>query len=287
MVPDVGLNVLTVAVVIPCFNGAKFLADALESVNAQTRAPQRIIVVDDGSTDSSSDIAREHGAVVLRQDNRGDGAARNAGIAAADTDLVAWLDADDRWRPNHLATVAGLLDVEPSAVAAFGAVQRFGSRTELIRGYVRPGPPVWAMDEAFNDWLHTTISAVVRTQGLRDIGGFDEDERSAVDFDLWLRLSREHRFVATHEVTADWRMHPEQQSSTPWKQVAAVYRYRRRFLCDLYALGDPRVRRLEHAFNRIWARDCIERCRSADSLTLRALAFSAPLVAPWRGLRSP
>lgn len=272
--------------VLPCYNSAQYLGEALRSVEQQTRDPHEVIVVDDGSTDDSADIAARFGASVVRQQNKGEGAARNAGLASATGDLVAWLDADDRWRSNHLETVGALLDREPAAAAAFGAVQRFGSRNELIKGYVQPGPPVHVLDEAFNDWLHTTISSVVRTDVLRAVGGFDVRERSAVDFDLWLRLSRDHCFVASHTVTAEWRMHPEQQSATPWKQIAAVYRFRRRFLTEMHAARDSRVHRLERAFNRIWARDCREHLRSQDMASLRALARAAPLVAPWRGVLS-
>ena len=273
---------LVISVVIPCYNGARHLHEALASVRAQLRQPLEVILVDDGSTDDSRDIAEAYGARVVTQVNRGEGAARNAGIRAASGQLVASLDADDRWRPHHLSTVAALLDEEPTAVGAFGAVQRFGSKTNLIPGYVRPGAPVLVLEEAFNDWLHTTISSVVRRDALLSIGGFDENERSAVDFDLWLRLAASHRFVATHEVTADWRMHAEQQSAKPWVQLAAVYRFRRRFLENLHAVGDSRAQGLERAFNSIWKRDCRRSYSQRDYLTLRALLRAAPVVEPWR-----
>lgn len=88
----------TVAVVIAVFNGEDFLAEALESVRAQTRPVDEVIVVDDGSTDRSAEIARGvPGVVVVQQENGGPAAARNRGIALARSDYLAMLDADDLW----------------------------------------------------------------------------------------------------------------------------------------------------------------------------------------------
>lgn len=274
-----------ISVVIPCYNGQDYLREALSSVQAQTRSAYEIIVVDDGSTDDSVKIARAHGARVVAQNNLGEGAARNAGIRACSGELVASLDADDRWHPHHLATVAGLLDANPDAVGAFGAVQRFGSDTGLVRGCVPPGPPAVMMEEAFREWLHTTISSVVRRDALVDLGGFDEQERSAVDFDLWLRLAKAHKFVATYEVTAEWRMHPAQQSAHQWKQLAAVYRFRRRFIDALHAEDDPRGLHFERLFNRVWVKEVAARLRTREYRSLVTLVGGARMVQPWSALR--
>jgi glycosyltransferase involved in cell wall biosynthesis len=92
-----------VSVIIPLFNGERFLAAALDSVLAQTYRPLEIIVVDDGSSDAGADIARSHAGVhLVAQANAGNGAARNAGIARARGDLVAFLDQDDVWAPEKL-----------------------------------------------------------------------------------------------------------------------------------------------------------------------------------------
>jgi glycosyltransferase involved in cell wall biosynthesis len=130
---------MRVSAVVPCFNGEPFLTEALESVRNQTQPVDELIVVDDGSTDRCVEIAESFGASDVRQENRGEGAARNRGTAVATGDVIAWLDADDRWLPHHVAVLTGLLHRHGEAVAAFGVVQRFGSPDELIRGYVPPG----------------------------------------------------------------------------------------------------------------------------------------------------
>jgi glycosyltransferase involved in cell wall biosynthesis len=94
-----------ISAIVPVFNGARFLGEAIDSVLAQTYEPVEIVVVDDGSTDGTARIARSYGDRILyvSQKNAGLGAARNAGIRHTTSPFVAFLDADDRWRPEKLA----------------------------------------------------------------------------------------------------------------------------------------------------------------------------------------
>ncbi|HWO82736.1 MAG TPA: glycosyltransferase family A protein, partial [Solirubrobacterales bacterium] len=92
-----------VAVVIPCFNQAHYLAEAIESVLGQTRPPAELLVVDDGSEDNSYEVAGRYETVTrIQQRNRGVAAARNAGWKASDSEFLAFLDADDRLLPDAL-----------------------------------------------------------------------------------------------------------------------------------------------------------------------------------------
>ena len=99
----------TISVVIPCYNQARYLADAIRSVREQTHQPIECIVVDDGSTDRTSEVAAELGARVLHQPNGGVSAARNAGLSAARGELVVFLDADDVLLRDALARGATAL----------------------------------------------------------------------------------------------------------------------------------------------------------------------------------
>lgn len=103
----------SIDVIVPVFNAATYLAEAIDSVLAQTHRVARVIVVDDGSTDDSAAIAEAFGppVEVIRLDgNHGAARARNAGLAASDAPLVAFLDADDRWLPDKLAAQCAALD---------------------------------------------------------------------------------------------------------------------------------------------------------------------------------
>lgn len=104
-----------VSCVVPVFNGERFLAEALESILLQTRPPEEIIVVDDGSTDDTGGIARGFGNAIryVRQDNAGPAAARNTGVALAGGDFLAFLDADDLWLPTKLELQLARFEARP------------------------------------------------------------------------------------------------------------------------------------------------------------------------------
>jgi len=277
---------LSVSAIIPCYNAESFLEQAIESVHAQTRPVKEIIVVDDASTDGSIGVAVRYGArVVVQGCNRGVGAARNAGIRAAEGDLIAWLDADDSWEPHHLATVAALLERNPTAAVAFGATRRFGTRGGVVKGYVPEGPPTDVFWPAFDDWLHTMIGSVTRREVLGEIGGFAEDERYSTDFDIWLRLARLHLFVATHEVTNNWRWHSNQMSSSHEEQIRAVYRFRRKLWSQLLREGSFSLAKRVASRSRHLLETELHRARFAgDVEQLRFLASLIPLLppVPWR-----
>jgi glycosyltransferase involved in cell wall biosynthesis len=270
----------TVSAIVPCYNGARWLAEALESIKAQSLPVQEIIVVDDASTDNSAEIAQKHGALVIgNPTNRGEGYSRNVGLRHASGDLIAWLDADDVWLPQHVSTLSALLQKYPQATAAFGAVQRFGQRNELIRGYVPPGEPSNVFWAAFSDWVHTTIGSMTYKGALLDIGGFNEHERYSVDFDLWLRLARHHLFTCTHEVTSRWRWHDAQQSKQLENQLAAVYRFRRNYWEQERAAGRPKIAaEMERRMADIWKEDMNSAWEKRDMPHLRFLWELAELV---------
>ena len=122
MSPDAPL----VSCIIPVFNGARFLGEAVDSILAQTYRPCEVIVVDDGSTDATGDVIAGYGerVVAVRQPNRGEAAARNAGVRAARGALVAFLDADDLWGPEKLTRQAAKLGEDPRIDLCFTRLDR-------------------------------------------------------------------------------------------------------------------------------------------------------------------
>lgn len=111
----------TISVIVPVHDGERFLADALGSVLAQTRPPDEVIVVDDGSSDRSREIARGFpGVRVLQQPNSGQPRALNKGVAESRGEYLAFLDADDRWLPDKLALQLDAFDAEPELELVFG-----------------------------------------------------------------------------------------------------------------------------------------------------------------------
>jgi len=119
-----------VSVIVPAFNAARYLREAVDSVLAQRHDPIEIIVVDDGSTDGTHALAEGFGAPVraIFQPNTGPGAARNRGVAAAHGAWLTFLDADDLWLPGKIARQLAALAEEPEETAVFGHVQQFTQR---------------------------------------------------------------------------------------------------------------------------------------------------------------
>lgn len=205
---------LHLAVVVPVFDRPSAVLEALDSVAAQTRPPDDLIVVDDGSTgDTATQVdawLAQHSlsfpARLIRQARRGVSAARNRGVrAAADADLIAFLDSDDLWPENYLAAHDQALFAHPLAVASTcdkdstdvpsGARRRAERKWveyDTTREIARRGPP-------------GVSNTVVRGADFRATGGFDESLETAEDLDLMLRLSVRGAWIHVAETSAFYR----------------------------------------------------------------------------------
>jgi glycosyltransferase involved in cell wall biosynthesis len=116
-----------VSVIIPAYNAERYIAVALESVSGQSRQVAEIIVVDDGSTDSTEEVVREGGGSIrlIKQDHNGAGAARNLGVRSAQGEYLAFLDADDLWEPEKVRVQTDVLITKPAFDMVFGHVRQF------------------------------------------------------------------------------------------------------------------------------------------------------------------
>jgi glycosyltransferase involved in cell wall biosynthesis len=219
-----------ISVVIPCYNSASFLPQALQSVRDQSRAVDEIIVVDDASTDDSASVAREARVTCISlESNVGPGAARNHGISAATGDLIAFLDADDYWNPTHVDDVAGLLERYPESMVAFSRIRRFGDEDLVAPQYVPAGPPSNMFWQLIEENIVAQSSAVVRRDILVRNGCYSSQLRYSEDYDLWLRLARRYPFVCTSDVTACYRVHPNQASRNVTQMVLGRWRVKHHF----------------------------------------------------------
>jgi len=218
---------MTVSVVIPTFNRGPRIQATLDSVIAQTLAPLEIVVVDDGSTDGTSDWIEEHfgdAVRVVRQKNGGVARARNRGWREAKGEWIAFLDHDDLFHPDKLATLAPLLKGDCEVV-----VSRW---REIENGQtIRESPVISARRGAFAwlfGWNNPLVSMsvpLVRRTSLENAGGFDPRCVPADDWDLWLRLAaRQARFVWSDAVTTDYILHPGQQRRDEARMFRAVRR---------------------------------------------------------------
>ena len=182
----------TATVIIPVYNGADFVAAAIDSALAQTLRDCRIIAVDDGSTDAAPAVLAGFGSRirVIRHENRGLSAARNGALALADSEYVAFLDHDDLWEPTFLERGTALLAAAPDrvagAVAGWVRIDRDGR--ELPGTGVAPRGSIGLRELVLGNRF-ACGAVVLRRRALVESGGFDATLRAVEDWDLWLRLA--------------------------------------------------------------------------------------------------
>lgn len=174
-----------ISVMIPAYNAAPYLGEAIESVFAQSYGPLELIVVDDGSDDETADVARAYGDRLqfMTQQRGGNGAARNSAVGLARGDYYAFLDADDRFLPDKLERQMEALDEDPELDIVFGWVREFVSPElpEAVRAQIKPPaqPQPWASPNLM----------LIRRAAFERIGLFDSSLRVGVTVDWYARAT--------------------------------------------------------------------------------------------------
>ncbi|WP_295434779.1 glycosyltransferase [uncultured Thiodictyon sp.] len=188
-----------VSVIVPCYNQGRYLAEALDSLIAQTYTEWECLVVDDGSSDNTQDVARVFESRdarfrYMRQRNKGPSAARNAGIAASRGALIQFLDADDLLLPEKISLHARYLTENPGVAVVYSDFAFFSDNP--VRVY-RESPEIFGHKCGYgSSWLAllsgnfiVVQAALTRREAIVDVGGFEESFRTCEDYLLWLRLA--------------------------------------------------------------------------------------------------
>jgi glycosyltransferase involved in cell wall biosynthesis len=215
-----------VAVVIPVLNGGEHIGETLDAVLAQRGVACDVVVVDDGCTDDTVDVARSKpGVRVIRNPDRGIDTARRAGLAATSADLVAMLDHDDAWHPEHLALLIAALDANPKASAAVSWYRPFDDGTTVQ--FDEPGLETEPCDpwSTFPSSITATPSTVlIRREAIDFVGGWTTGEfGSAGDVYMWLRLAEWGPFVMNRRATVGYRMRPASASGSLLSRSPITY----------------------------------------------------------------
>ena len=195
-----------VSIVIPCYNQARYLGEAIESALGQTHSPVEVIVVDDGSSDETARVARSHSSVqYLRQRNSGAPRARNAGLAASRGEFVLFLDADDRLLPEAVARGAAALAANPDWAFATGHVRLIAND-----GAVEGAPPqAHAGGDQFlallrSNYIWSPGAVLYRRSVLESGGAFEPSARASADYELNIRVARQHPVGCHHAVVLEY-----------------------------------------------------------------------------------
>ncbi len=237
-----------VSVIIPAYNVAPYIVDALESLFAQTRQDFEAVVINDGSTDETEEklMPYRDRIIYIRQKNSGVMAARNAGLRVARGRYVALLDGDDFWAPRFLETLLGMLESDTSLSAAYPNALFFGSPNFSGKLYqeVFPATEPVTFDRVLRRECYVFSSLVMRREALDDAGLFDEslDGQGAEDLELWLRmLQRGHRFKFTTESLTKYRWRHDSLSNNGTGLLSCLISVYEKFLLSELTSEDNRV----------------------------------------------
>jgi glycosyltransferase involved in cell wall biosynthesis len=205
---------MNISVVIPLYNKEQYIGRTIRSILAQSVPADEIVVVDDGSTDNSpEEVTRMNDCRVrlVRQQNSGEGAARNRGVAESRNELVAFLDADDEWKPDFLLHIQRLRNNFPDCGAygtAFEIIDPDGSKTFVATKHIPPAPWIGILPHIFrmmqNGGPLSSSSVVMPKNVFQELGGFPEGITQGADKMLWVRLGMKYPVAYSPSIQATY-----------------------------------------------------------------------------------
>lgn len=253
---------MKITVIIPCYNSARWVGGAVESVLRQTRPADEIIVVDDGSSDDPASALAQFGEKVrlVRRSNGGLSAARNTGVQAAGGDKFLFLDADDKLFPDALEQLAETAACTGAGVVYGYVLQRNESGAKLHSTAVAVGEPPAPAKAAF--WwtpIATAGCALIDRNWNDAVGGFDENFRQVEDAEYWLRCGVSTPFAHTGGVVLDKTYHPDSLGQRRFSSIWYRLQLQRKFLrwcrdrnIDTAFLSVTPQLMVDHVLKRAW-----------------------------------
>lgn len=223
-----------VSVVMAAYNPGRYLPLAVESALAQTIRDVELLVIDDGSTDDTPRIIRHYlgdpRVRYERQANAGQCATKNNGIALARGEFIAFLDADDTWRPDKLERQLELFEGMPDVGVGYGYLERIDDSGRPVPWQPVPPRRGQVTEQLLLRNFVPFSASIVRTKLLRRHGGFDPELDMGIDYDLWLRLSMQCEFDYVDDVVGQYRVWAGQMSRKVRQRYVAGIQIMNRFL---------------------------------------------------------
>jgi len=217
-----------ISVIIPVYNGEKTIKETIASVLNQTFSDLELIVINDGSQDSTLKVVSsisDPRLKVFSYPNAGLAAARNRGIFQAVGEYISFIDADDLWAPDKLEAQFKALQANPQAAVAYSWTDWVDESSQFLRpgGHISVNGNVYAK-LLLRDFVESGSNPLIRRQALAEVGGFDESLAAVEDWDMWLRLAARYEFVSVSSSQILYRVSHNSMSSNVWKMEAGSLR---------------------------------------------------------------
>lgn len=274
-----------VTVVIPNYNHARYLGDAIRSVQAQTYPYFEVIIVDDGSQDDSRVVAAtfldDDRIQYIYQDNQGLSAARNTGIRAAAGAFIGVLDADDMYTPNYLETLVGVLVAQPQATAVFCGYQFVDNQNQdLPQQEARIIPPENVWFALLDGNFLVPESILVRREGYAAAGWFDTTLTACEDWDMWLRLAEHNTILCVPDVLVRHRVLPGSMSSDPIRMLTNRLTVLVKHIGAEPTAAETRPALHRQAYGRVYLTSAVEYLQYGDQKTAGDCLLKMAQVCP-------
>jgi glycosyltransferase involved in cell wall biosynthesis len=272
-----------VSIVIPTYNRAALLREAVQAVCAQTYSSWELLVVDDGSTDTTraylATLTDERIRAIWLDHSGNAALVRNVGIRAARGSHVAFLDSDDLWNREKLVLQMDQLEAHPECrwgYTGMALMDERGREIHRIDSRLRPTYGGWILEHMLEGRaLVTTSTVIAQRELLESVGGFDETLLRSHDIDLWIRLAERSPAAVVSMPLVTWRRHPDNRRGPS----LAMFGYRNRIYEGLEArTSSPRVRELCRRHRIRVSLEFVDRFRQAGQFeeAWRALRTAFP-----------
>lgn len=244
------MNLKKVSVIIPNYNYARYLSEAVESVLNQSYKPIEIIVVNNGSTDNSLEVLKafENRFRLIDQSNLGQSGARNSGLNQATGDYIAFLDADDYWHPEKIEKQVKLLSNNTRLV--YCGIERFSTAERKITSKAKPifrgnCSEYFLTEPAVSIVLSGESTAIFSRTLINQVGNFDGNLNSAAGWDFFRRCSRFSDFDFVPESLTYYRVHNANMSNSNMNNIADIRKaYAKLFADNQWEVAEPTQRKI-------------------------------------------
>lgn len=227
-----------VSVIMPSFNQAQFLRESIETVLNQDYPSVELIVVDGGSTDGTIDILNSYAHLgphrfrFVSEPDRGQAHALNKGLAMANGTILGWLNSDDIYNPGAISKAVAAFRRHPDWVMVYGKANYINERSEILRPYdTKPFDRDLLLRECF---ICQPASFLMRDV-VMELGGLNETYQFCMDYELWLRIAKNHSAGFINDVLANYRLHDSSKTNLIWQETGVEEVFR--MIRDNYGAG--------------------------------------------------